>query len=338
MSNPDLYVITAELNSRSRAHPIGALQEIRADLKGLTHKPGHDIFSRQTTNDDWAFHHGGRSELQFNVGEVSDPRGFRFGVAFSFEASQTLPSPLAVLAPKVRLFNDFLELNAETFTDMRMWHFEKGAHTPSADYMPGPIPWERVRKGVFIFLGKRQPLDSIDYEAVLNDLDRLLPLYRYVESGGTSQPVVMPVEAQFAFHAGCSVKASSAVATQIQRQVDIALRHNALQQALHRRLVSRYGEENVGTENPSGVGTRIDVVVRREGEFWFYEIKTARSPRACLREAVGQLLEYAFWPGGQAATRLIVVGESEIDGDASEYLRRLKDRFSLPIDYEQITI
>src|SRR5450759_1167097 len=109
--------IAAEINSRSRTHPIGSLQEIRASLKGLSCKPGHDIFSPKTTKDDWAFHYGGRSELQFNIGELSNSRGFRFGVAFSFEPSRTMPLPVLfdVLAPKVRLFNDFMELNAEHF-------------------------------------------------------------------------------------------------------------------------------------------------------------------------------------------------------------------------------
>lgn len=338
MNDPDIHTIAAELNARSRAHPIGALQEIRASLRGLSRKPGHNIFSPQTTKNDWAFHHGGRSELQFNIGEISDVRGFRFGVAFSFERSRTLPSPVDVLAPKVRLFNDFMELNAELFADMRMWHFEKKALAPSDDYMPGPIPWERVKEGVFVFLGKRQRLGRIDYEAVLGDLDRLLPLYRYVESGGVSQPTPMPLASPFSFHPGCSMKASSAAATQLQRQLDITLRHNELQDALYRRLASQYGEGNVGTENASGIGTRIDVVVRRENEYWFYEIKTAQSPRACLREAVGQLLEYAFWPGGQGATRLIVAGETAIDNDGLEYLRRLREHFSLPIEYEQISI
>jgi hypothetical protein len=33
------------------------------------------------------------------------------------------------------------------------------------------------------FLGKRQPVDRpIEYEAALLDFDRLLPLYRFVES------------------------------------------------------------------------------------------------------------------------------------------------------------
>ena len=80
----------------------------------------------------------------------------------------------------------------------------------------------------------------------------------------------------------------------------------------------------------------VDAVVRRLDEYWFYEIKTDSSPRACIREAIGQLLEYAFWPGGREACRLIVVGESPLDEDSKKYLRQLRDRFALPIYYEHI--
>lgn len=94
----------------------------------------------------------------------------------------------------------------------------------------------------------------------------------------------------------------------------------------------------VETELPSGVGTKVDVVVRQGGDYWFYEIKTALTARGCLREAIGQLLEYAFWPGAQEPSRLVVVGEARLDKDGREYLSRLKERFALPIEYEQITV
>ena len=110
------------------------------------------------------------------------------------------------------------------------------------------------------------------------------------------------------------------------------------QETLYNRLVSQYGDSNVSFENPSGVGTRIDLVVRQENEYWFYEIKTAKSPRACLRDAIGQLLEYAFWRGAPRVTRLIVVGETALDRDGFEYLDRLKKQFSLPLEYEPIPI
>jgi hypothetical protein len=80
------------------------------------------------------------------------------------------------------------------------------------------------------------------------------------------------------------------------------------------------------------------VVVRRKMGFWIYEIKTSDSPRACLREAIGQLLEYAYWPGGmqKKARRLVVVGKMPIDSNTKQYLNRLKQQFSLPIEYRHV--
>jgi len=78
--------------------------------------------------------------------------------------------------------------------------------------------------------------------------------------------------------------------------------------------------------------------VRQNSEYWFYEIKTEDSPRACIRQALGQLLEYAFWPGAHVAARLIVVGEKALDEEGKQYLHTLQERFSLPIEYEQIAL
>jgi len=94
---------------------------------------------------------------------------------------------------------------------------------------------------------------------------------------------------------------------------------------------------NGGTFGPK-YATSVDVVVKRNNGYWYYEIKTSKSPRACLREALGQLLEYSFWPGAQEANRLVVAGETAIDKEGEEYIKRLKERFSLPIEYEQISV
>jgi hypothetical protein len=215
-----------------------------------------------------------------------------------------------------------------------MWHFDQGER--SGDYLPGPIPSELARKEVFVFLGRRQRVDrAIDYEAVLLDFDRLLELYRYVESPSRSNGIQ---SAPFTFRPGCSVKAASTSYTHAQMQLDIALRHNELQRALYSRLVEQHGEDNVGTEHPSFFGTRVDVIVRDGTNLWYYEIKTSQSPRACMREAIGQLLEYSFWPGSQSATRLVVVGETPLDDDGAAYLARLKQQFALPLEYESIAI
>ncbi|MCX5950230.1 MAG: hypothetical protein NT158_03440 [Cyanobacteria bacterium] len=55
---------------------------------------------------------------------------------------------------------------------------------------------------------------------------------------------------------------------------------------LYKFLVQRHGAAAVGTEIPSGVGTQLDVVLKTGDTFSFYEIKTAQSARACVREAL----------------------------------------------------
>src|SRR5467141_3979213 len=75
MSTPTIHTIADELNERARAHPIGELQEIRG------HRPGNDLFrvNSQTTQDRWACHWGGRTELQFNIGRSGSMK-LRHGV------------------------------------------------------------------------------------------------------------------------------------------------------------------------------------------------------------------------------------------------------------------
>src|SRR5947207_13697936 len=120
----NIPAIAKKLNQLATPHPIGKLQEIRTQLKKLNRRPGDKIFSTHTTFDDWAFHHGGRTELQFNIGVDGDNNDdLRHGAAFSFELSQTLKS-IDVLVPKVKFFNDFMELNVGELRDMRMWHYD----------------------------------------------------------------------------------------------------------------------------------------------------------------------------------------------------------------------
>ncbi len=218
---------------------------------------------------------------------------------------------------------------------MRMWHYHEGER--SDDYPAGPILPELVVPGVFVFLGKRQLVASIDLEIVLNDFDRLLPLYEYVEIGHELESG--ETQQGFKFRAGTNVRAASATVTLAERELNITLRHNLLQAALCKRLIAQYGVENVADEQPSGLGTKIDVVLRRQpDEYWYYEIKTSSSARSCLREAFGQILEYSYWPRAREAAKLIICGESVLDEDAAIYLRQLQTRFHLPITYEQIVL
>jgi hypothetical protein len=335
VSKFDLRKYAQELNDAARSHPIGALQEIRAELHGKQ-RTGRTIFSGQTITKTWAFHHGGRSELQFNIGfDGTKSRELRSGVAFSFVTSQSFPS-IEPLIDKARLFNDFLRMNPNLYSDMRMWYWRNDERN---EIPVGPILPELATNGVFVFLGNRRSVKALKHEAVLNDMDRLLPLYEYIESNGRTKPFPNQPKKSFVFQSGRKSHLTKTKATYAQEVLDVNLRHNFLLELFEKQLKKRYGSKNVFTENPSGLGRNsIDLVVRHAGASWYYDIKTSLEPRLCIREAMGQLLEYAFWPGCNEAHRLVVVGESAPGEDLVEYCRRLKKRFSFPISYEQIVV
>ncbi|WP_417506551.1 hypothetical protein [Marinomonas gallaica] len=323
-----LAQIAEEINKKANEYDVGKLQSIRKQIGGLSRLPSSQLFDQRTVFEEWGWHYGGRKELQFNIGIEGD--NLRYGVAFSLECSQSLPS-IDVLIPKIALFNEYLAEYGEQFTDLIMWHYQDGR---SNDYIPSSIPQELVREGVFIFLGGKQNKDCVNYPLVLETLDRLLPLYLSTEKAG-NQVYATTQDHSFEFKSGCSIKVSSTSGSIAEKDLNILLRHNDLQYRLYKELSEIYGKKNVGAEVNVN-GSSIDLVVKREDEYWFYEIKTASTVKACIRQALGQIMEYSYWPGHQQATKLVIAGEPMPTEEESKYLDFLREEFDIPIEYREI--
>lgn len=110
-------------------------------------------------------------------------------------------------------------------------------------------------------------------------------------------------------------------------------RHDKLQNALYKQLCQQYGRSRVGYEKG-----RVDIqVLDPTGRCTLYEIKMENSVRGCVRLALGQLLEYAFWgkPDRRDDLRLVVVGEYAPAEDDVRYVKALRRRFKLPVYYQQ---
>jgi hypothetical protein len=148
---PSISEIANELNNRAVDHPIGNLQKIRQELRGLSRPPTRNIFDQRTIFENYAFHVGGRQELQFNIG-TEDRDGIeviRYGVGFSLEPSQSFPD-IEVLRKLVARFNEFLRVHPDEFSDLRMWCYHRDV-LQTEDYVPVPIPDDRFKLGAFIF-------------------------------------------------------------------------------------------------------------------------------------------------------------------------------------------
>ncbi len=75
-------------------------------------------------------------------------------------------------------------------------------------------------------------------------------------------------------------------------------------------------------------------------ELNYREIKTDLDPRAVIRQALGQILEYAYHPlrYGPRPDRLVIVGRSPLRPEDEAYLALLRKEFRIPLTYRVIEI
>jgi hypothetical protein len=66
-------------------------------------------------------------------------------------------------------------------------------------------------------------------------------------------------------------------------------KHNILQEALKHKLIEKYGKENVLMEE-----NNVDIKVLQPKKIYFYEVKSSAYASDCIREALGQILSYAY--------------------------------------------
>ena len=217
-----------------------------------------------------------------------------------------------------------------------MWYWNSHSGRSEESY-PAPIPPELVTEGMFIFLGKRVPKSEVDISIILSDFDHLLQLYEFVESKDVNVTSVRGYP-PFEFTAGNNRKAASTTAAKYEQILNVQLRHNVIQDEIFAQLVGKYGDESVGTEQPNGIGGRIDMVVHTKKKLIYYEIKVGSCIRSCIREAIGQLLEYSYWPNTKIPSELVIVGEAPNTEEAKQYLSHIESLIGIKLSYMQILL
>lgn len=129
------------------------------------------------------------------------------------------------------------------------------------------------------------------------------------------------------------------VARRIQRgavdAVEYTPEHILMQAQLMKELRSEYPKAKITREQDF-----IDVRVETAKELILFEIKSDLSPRTVIREAIGQILEYAFHPRltHVLPVRLVIVGRSKLSPEDMAYLMRLQRDFDLPLAYRVVTV
>jgi hypothetical protein len=121
----------------------------------------------------------------------------------------------------------------------------------------------------------------------------------------------------------------------LPRAVEITYIHKAISDNLTIKLREKYGDLNVNPEHTAGYGqNRVDIIVKDTDGLIFYEIKSYNSIMTCIREAIGQLFEYALWPNQYKAKKMVVVSQISPSENVKKYFVHLRERTHIPIYYQ----
>lgn len=182
--------ITKELNRRIKESDsiLNNLQPERSAKRGLKRISSKFFNDREDLlNSEYTFHFGGGDEFQFNIGAESEFIGepvFRFGLAFNFQASQSVPDPIGIQHIQILRFNQFLSEYPGDLSEHRFWIWNGPARTESTAV--GKIFKYHQVLGNFLFIGKSFPkapkdIKEEDLELIIDELEYLYPVYQYVQ-------------------------------------------------------------------------------------------------------------------------------------------------------------
>jgi len=172
---------------------ISKLPQIRKDIKNKKILPDV-IFSDKTIflDEAYAYHHGGRSELQFNIGfeEINGNTYFRYCIALSFEPSPSLHDPKGVLKPKFDLLNLSIIEEPDLYKELKFWVFTGNFSNRkrSKNQIVKEIPDEIAEIPNFLAIGKivdykeNKLLSENFLKRVLVFFDKMLPVYEKIEN------------------------------------------------------------------------------------------------------------------------------------------------------------
>jgi nitrate reductase NapAB chaperone NapD len=119
------------------------------------------------------------------------------------------------------------------------------------------------------------------------------------------------------------------------KSIEIEYIHKKISKSLYKYLCSKYGKSNVAVEHNVGYGgNKIDIVLNNEIHNTFFEIKTYSSVKTSIREAVGQLIEYCYFPIEKRANELIIVSHLPETDEIKEYMEHLRNVLNINIFYQ----
>jgi hypothetical protein len=121
-------------------------------------------------------------------------------------------------------------------------------------------------------------------------------------------------------------------------QTSVKRHHTNITNALVKYLAPEFTEnkKNLSVEKTDFGSKTADIVLQHADKIIsIIEVKTSAMARKNIREAMGQLLDYALWFEDVTITELIIVAPSPLSPEETAFFIRLQNHFKLKISYWQ---
>jgi len=113
------------------------------------------------------------------------------------------------------------------------------------------------------------------------------------------------------------------------------LKHNRLQQRLYDELVSEYLGQDVKVVLEENY---VDIKVSSNDFVKLYEVKARGTASDCIRDALGQVLAYAYRDSSVCVKEIIVAGECAPTPKEAEFIEYLKNTLDIKFSYRAISL
>ena len=94
-----------------------------------------------------------------------------------------------------------------------------------------------------------------------------------------------------------------------------------------------YKNFEISTEKTRICNNLVDCAAKNKNKYVLFEVKTANSVLACIRQALGQIIEYALLDTSLDIKKLIIIGPTIPSENDLIYFQNLKEKLKLPLQY-----
>lgn len=121
--------------------------------------------------------------------------------------------------------------------------------------------------------------------------------------------------------------------SRVEKVIFFQRKHNEISLKIYEFLKEKYGHENISREQKTNSQNKIDIVRKIDDGFIIYEIKPYYNAKRSIREALGQILEYAHFKNDEKIYQLIIISLVPLEIDEKQYLEKLRLFYNIPIKY-----